>query len=495
MKVIVPKYTELIASNVGETTHSLWATGTEYNAGQKVNEYYSDFPELVSFGNCLFDNFTKGDGWTYNGTESRYECDGSQTAVSTLYQNNLSTPRTGQYLITYQVVARSAGTIYPYIHDVEGTAKNAAGWYQEVITVSAATIKTGIGLRADADFVGSVSNISIKRVGAIAPRNIYECLDNAVTGTLPSQSDDWVKVSASNRWKMFDDYMASQSERDENITVKIKANRCDTFAFFVSESTDVSYHMMDDAFTETSITSIAVGTGSKSFTMTTSHTVWAKDVMVEIYKTSAPETFMFGTITAFAAGSVTVDVTKFDGSGTHSDWSIVVSYKSESQSNFLSKSMTWLEYFFSPISYSTSKSFNFPIGLNSSLRISFTGLGLVKVGHLVAGWGKVLGKTQYGVRGGITSFSVKQANEFGEYSLTKRSSANELRFTVLVPTGGEDTVHQTLKQLDAVPCVWDANEPDTDYSMAVIYGFFSDFEVIMPGYNHSECELEIQGLT
>jgi hypothetical protein len=49
--------------------------------------------------------------------------------------------------------------------------------------------------------------------------------------------------------------------------------------------------------------------------------------------------------------------------------------------------------------------------------------------------------------------------------------------------------------LDAVPCVWDANEPDTDYSMAVIYGFFSDFEVIMPGYNHSECELEIQGLT
>jgi hypothetical protein len=296
---------------------------------------------------------------------------------------------------------------------------------------------------------------------------------------------------------MFDDYMASQSERNEDITVKIKTNRCDTLAFFQSESQNVAYHLMDDAFTEASTTSVAAGTGSKSFTMTTTNTIWAVDKMVEIYRTSDQTVWMAGTITAWnsGTGAITVDVTKSGGTGIFTDWTMVIVYDMETQTTIVNDSLTWMDYFFNPIVYSTSRSNNFTISLNTSLRVSFTSLGRVKVGHLVVGKGATLGKTQYGVRGGITSFSVKQANEFGEYSLTKRSSANELRFTILVPTGGEDTVHQTLKQLDAVPCVWDANEIDTNYSMAVIYGFFSDFEVIMPGYNHSECELEIQGLT
>lgn len=74
----------------------------------------------------------------------------------------------------------------------------------------------------------------------------------------------------------------------------------------------------------TSASSHSVGTGSKTFVMAADRP-YAAGAEVVIARASAPSTRMFGTVTANAAGSLTVNVTTAVGSGgPFTDWTIQV---------------------------------------------------------------------------------------------------------------------------------------------------------------------------
>ena len=85
-----------------------------------------------------------------------------------------------------------------------------------------------------------------------------------------------------------------------------------------------------NAYRGISTTSNAVGTGSKTWTVTNSNSqipAFAVGMPVRVARTSAPTTtYMQGEITAFTAstGSTTVNVSSSLGSGTHTDWTIVI---------------------------------------------------------------------------------------------------------------------------------------------------------------------------
>ena len=85
-----------------------------------------------------------------------------------------------------------------------------------------------------------------------------------------------------------------------------------------------------NAYRGTSTTSTAVGTGSKTLTVTNANSqipAFAVGMPVRIARTSAPSTtFMQGEITAFNAstGAMTANVDSVKGSGTHTDWTITV---------------------------------------------------------------------------------------------------------------------------------------------------------------------------
>ena len=500
MKVIIPKITELLASNVTEAITLDFSTATSYGEGDKVYVPYSDFPELLSYPSCIYDVFDTGTGWDYDGTNSAYDCDGSQVGDSLLTQTNGSLVSGDSYLVVYEVQARSAGNIAPYVGGTSGTDKAAIGWYFEVVTAGATDSK--IGLVADLDFVGQVSNISIKKVSpSYVAKNIYESLTGANQGNWPpGDATNWVRISASNRWKMFDDYMGSQTEKLDKVSVKVKCNKCNTLAFFIAEATSLKYIISDDGKTETSTTSMTPGSGDKSFTMSTGNT-WATAEKVEIYRTSDQRAFMAGTITAWnqGTGAITVSVTDYDdpaAAAPYTNWTIARVYDHETAGLYQSTVISWSEYFFSPIIYYTSKSYSFTYSFNTSCRAIFTSATnkMVRIGHMIVGNSIYLGNTKYGIRGGITDFSIKEANDFGEYTLTKRSFAAELKYTLYVAQGSIDQVFQTLSQVRATPCVWDANEDSTSYTFAIVYGFFSDFEVGIPEYNGDECDLQIQGL-
>ena len=101
--------------------------------------------------------WTKGTGWTVgSGVAS---CDGSQTDVSDLEQNQALTA--GQaYTVTFTVSNRSAGTVTPRLGGTSGTARSANGTYTEVIVCGSGE-DPKLEFRADADFIGSLDNVSV----------------------------------------------------------------------------------------------------------------------------------------------------------------------------------------------------------------------------------------------------------------------------------------------------------------------------------------------
>jgi hypothetical protein len=76
----------------------------------------------------------------------------------------------------------------------------------------------------------------------------------------------------------------------------------------------------------TSTTSVAVGTGSKSWTTQTGKQ-FSVGVFLTIARTAAPTNWMVGQVTAYnsGTGALTVNVTGTNGSGTYTDWTINVS--------------------------------------------------------------------------------------------------------------------------------------------------------------------------
>lgn len=77
------------------------------------------------------------------------------------------------------------------------------------------------------------------------------------------------------------------------------------------------------ALTATSSSSVAVGTGSKVFTVGTGKG-FAAGLWLVVYRTSDPSTYLIGQVTAYSGGDVTITVASGDtaGSGTYTDWTL-----------------------------------------------------------------------------------------------------------------------------------------------------------------------------
>ena len=77
------------------------------------------------------------------------------------------------------------------------------------------------------------------------------------------------------------------------------------------------------ANSDTTSSSVAIGTGSKSFTTAKFYT-WAVGMWVTITSGANPANYMFGQVTAYTAstGALVIDVDSVGGSGTYSDWTV-----------------------------------------------------------------------------------------------------------------------------------------------------------------------------
>ena len=155
--------------------------------------------ELVTNGDFATDSdWTKGTGWSIS--DGSANCDGTQTSPTNLIQNNLSLG-TGKILkITFQLKDHQAGSLI-YVN-LTGTGTldfeniDANGTY-----VAYSGLSTGdnfITFRADADFIGSIDNISVKEmlVNRESTATNTGIIERAITGL--NESELWLDAESTS---------------------------------------------------------------------------------------------------------------------------------------------------------------------------------------------------------------------------------------------------------------------------------------------------------
>lgn len=146
----------------------------------EINSAAGTSDTLTTNGTFAADSgWTKGTGWTIG--SGKASCDGTQTTVSDLEQNQTLTAGV-LYTISFTISGFSAGTLTPRLGGTSGTARAANGTYTEQILCGAGE-DPKLELRADADFVGSVDDVKV---------------DAAILAVKIQESDndsDWTDVS------------------------------------------------------------------------------------------------------------------------------------------------------------------------------------------------------------------------------------------------------------------------------------------------------------
>jgi hypothetical protein len=152
----------------------------------------------------------------------------------------------------------------------------------------------------------------------------------------------------------------------------------------------------------------------------------------------------------------------------------------------------WWEYFNIPINYrENAVVINVPGYQDATLTVTFHfDGGTAKVGAMVPGVAENIGRTQYGLELGIQDFSRKETDG-GLSTIDEGPFLDDQRALVKIETGKFDRVNRLLKSRRALPTVYFA---DADFPGTLLYGFFVDFRIMIPGPRVSECMLELEGI-
>ena len=151
-------------------------------------------------------------------------------------------------------------------------------------------------------------------------------------------------------------------------------------------------------------------------------------------------------------------------------------------------------YFFSPLVYLTDLVlFDLPVYSLGTYQIIInkTG-GIAKCGTLLIGKMLNIGGTEYGMTIGITDYSVKTANEFGDFVITERAFSKNVQLTASVEKSNVNSVVNMLNRLRATPIVYLGAD---DYTSSFAYGFYKDYGVVVSYPTHSKLQIEIESLS
>jgi hypothetical protein len=154
----------------------------------------------------------------------------------------------------------------------------------------------------------------------------------------------------------------------------------------------------------------------------------------------------------------------------------------------------WYAYFFEPIVRVTDLvTTNLPPYAAAELEIVLSEVGeTVKCGELVAGLSKDIGVTSLGAQLGITDYSVKQADDFGNFTVVERAFSKNAEFDVLVENGKVDYLQSLLASYRATPIVYIGEDA---YTSTAVFGYYKSFTTQISYPDYAICSLQVEGLT
>ena len=119
--------------------------------------------------------------------------------------------------------------------------------------------------------------------------------------------------------------------------------------------------------------------------------------------------------------------------------------------------------------------------------------GTVSCGTLSLGKVYTLGQSQYGATVGIISYSVKQADVFGNITVVKRQNSKRNNLKLMTDKALFNRTYKLLADLDSVPCVYIGAEA-LGYEPLIVYGFWKDFSIDVSYPTMNLTNIEIEGL-
>jgi len=154
----------------------------------------------------------------------------------------------------------------------------------------------------------------------------------------------------------------------------------------------------------------------------------------------------------------------------------------------------WYEWFFAPIGRQTDfVLLDLPAYGTATLSVTIDNASdTAAVGHLVMGRQAELGVAVYGSGVGITDYSRKETDTFGNSVVVERSFSKRAEFDVVVDTPQIGRVQRLLASLRAQPVVWIGAE---GYESTFLFGYYRDFQISISGPSVSDASITIEGLT
>lgn len=153
----------------------------------------------------------------------------------------------------------------------------------------------------------------------------------------------------------------------------------------------------------------------------------------------------------------------------------------------------WYSYFFEPITKVTDLSVNdLPSYSNMVITVTIDNTGGVAAcGECIAGLQRKLGTTEMGASLGIIDYSVKQTDDFGNFTVLERAFSKRADITVWVDNNELDEVQRLLNLYRATPIVYIGSDK---YTSTIIYGFYRDFETIISYPTLSVLNIDLESL-
>jgi hypothetical protein len=181
-----------------------------------------------------------------------------------------------------------------------------------------------------------------------------------------------------------------------------------------------------------------------------------------------------------------VQVTVSNGSGTLYDETVSL------RSTF--GISDWYSWFTQEVSYKSNLILvDLPPNSGTNTRVQITGGASVSCGTMVLGKNRSLGTGPfYGLKGGITDYSRKTTDDFGNTTLVERRFAKRITYNTMVPNGDVDGVFDILADIRATPTVFVGS---TDFGFTCVYGWARDWGVTIAYPTQSLLSLETEGLT
>jgi len=160
----------------------------------------------------------------------------------------------------------------------------------------------------------------------------------------------------------------------------------------------------------------------------------------------------------------------------------------------------WYQYFYEPVYQQDSlvvtdlvdaALLDMPAYSEGVLTITLTG-PTVSCGVLVVGLYAELGTTQYSPTIGITDYSRKEVDDWGNPILDKRRYAKRMSADVVVMRQDVDQVTRILSQYRSTELVWVG--AGSIFTCMIIYGFYKDWDMSIDHYAFAGLSLDVEGM-